>query len=86
MAYENLLKSVEESALERERELQKNAKKQVDAIRSAAKEQAEEIQERTIQEAETSAAIERNKSCLSCKRRDQGAGPEKPGEGVRGSL
>jgi V/A-type H+-transporting ATPase subunit E len=67
MAYENLLKSVEESALEKERELQKNAKKQADAIRSAAKEQAEEIQGRTIKEAETSAAIERNKQLFLAK-------------------
>ncbi|MGB8220042.1 MAG: V-type ATP synthase subunit E [Methanoregula sp.] len=67
MAYENLLKSVEESALEKERELQKNAKKQADAIRFAAKEQAEKIQELTIKEAETSAAIERNKQLFLAK-------------------
>jgi V/A-type H+/Na+-transporting ATPase subunit E len=67
MAYEHLLKSVEESALEKERELQNNAKKQADAIRSAAKKQADQIQERTIQEAETSAAIERNKQLFLAK-------------------
>ena len=67
MAYENLLKSVEESALEKERELQKKAKKQAEEIRSAAKKQAEEIQRRTIQEAETSAAIERNKQLFLAK-------------------
>jgi len=67
MAYENLLKSVEESALEKERELQTKAQKQAEEIRSAAKKQAEEIQGRTIQEAETSAAIERNKKLFLAK-------------------
>jgi vacuolar-type H+-ATPase subunit E/Vma4 len=67
MAYENLLKSVEESALEKERELQTKAQKQAEEIRSAAKKQADEIQRRTIQEAETSAVIERNKKLFLAK-------------------
>ena len=50
MAYENLLKSVEESAQDRERELREKAKKQ-----------AEEIEKDAVKEAEKSAAIERNK-------------------------
>ena len=61
MAYENLLKSVEESAQEKERELLAQAQKQAEEIRSAAKRQAGEIQTRAIHEAEISAAIERNK-------------------------
>jgi vacuolar-type H+-ATPase subunit E/Vma4 len=67
MAYENLLKSVEESAQEKERELRVQAQHQADEIRSAAKKQAQEIQERTIQEAEHSAAIERNKQLYLAK-------------------
>jgi V/A-type H+/Na+-transporting ATPase subunit E len=67
MAYENLLKSVEESALEKKRELQVKAQKQADEIRSAAKKQADEIQERIIKEAEISVAIERNKQLYLAK-------------------
>lgn len=61
MAYENLLKSVEESAEERERELRTRAQEQAAGIRDAAKKQAGEIQEHAIRGAERSAAIERNK-------------------------
>ena len=61
MAFENLLKSVEESAQERERELREKAKKQAGEIREKAKKQAGEIQEATVREAEKSATIERNK-------------------------
>jgi V/A-type H+/Na+-transporting ATPase subunit E len=67
MAYENLLKSVEESAQEKERELRAQAQHQADKIRSAAKKQAQEIQEHTIQEAEHSVAIERNKQLYLAK-------------------
>ena len=67
MAYENLLKSVEESAQEKERELRAQAQQRADEIRSAAKKQAQEIQERTIQEAEHAAAIERNKQLYLAK-------------------
>lgn len=64
MPYENLLKSVEESAEEKERELREGAQKQADAIRSEAKKLAEEIQVRTVQEAENAAQIERNKQVV----------------------
>jgi len=67
MAYENLLKSVEESALEKKRELQIKAQKQADEIRSGAKKQAEEISEHAIKEAESSVAIERNKQLYLAK-------------------
>jgi len=67
MAYENLLRSVEESALERERQLRENARVQVEEIRAAAQKQAAEIRERTIQDAERSAAIERNKQLYLTK-------------------
>ena len=61
MAYENLLKSVEDSAQERERELKERAKQLAEEIRSDAKKEAEAIRERAIREAERSAAVERNK-------------------------
>ena len=61
MAFENLLKSVEESAQERERELREKAKKQAGEIREKARKQAGEIQEAAVKEAEKSATIERNK-------------------------
>ena len=67
MAYENLLKSVEESAQERERELRETARVQAEAIRAMAQTQAKEIQERAIQGAERSAAIERNKQLYLTK-------------------
>ncbi|MEN6395938.1 MAG: V-type ATP synthase subunit E [Methanoregula sp.] len=67
MAYENLLKSVEESALEKKRELLVNAQKKADEIRSRAKKQAEEIVERAVKEAESSVAIERNKQLYLAK-------------------
>jgi V/A-type H+/Na+-transporting ATPase subunit E len=67
MAYENLLKSVEESAEERERELRKTAQKQVDEIRSLAKKQAEEIQVLSLREAEHSATAERNRMLYLAK-------------------
>ena len=85
MPYENLLKSVEESAEEKERELREGAQKQADAIRSEAKKLAEEIQVRTVQEAENAAQIERNKQ-VPRERQDQGAGSPEPGEDVRGRL
>jgi len=61
MAYENLLKSVEESAQDKEREIREKAKKQAAEIRKKAKEQAEDLQENAVKEAERSATIERNK-------------------------
>jgi len=67
MAYENLLKSVEESSQERERELRETARVQAEEIRVAARKQALEIQEITIRDAERSAAIERNKQLYLTK-------------------
>ncbi|MDD1690247.1 MAG: hypothetical protein LUQ66_06260 [Methanoregula sp.] len=67
MAYENLLKSVEESAQERQKELFGKASQQAGEIRSAAKRQAEEIQEIAVKEAEKSASIERNKQLYLTK-------------------
>jgi V/A-type H+/Na+-transporting ATPase subunit E len=67
MAYENLLKSVEESAQERERELREKAKMQAGEIRADARKQAEEIQENAVKEAEKSVAIERNKKLYLTK-------------------
>ncbi len=86
MAYENLLKSVEESAQEKERELRENAQKQADAIRSAAKKQAEEIQETHHTGSRNLCGYREEQAAVPCERQDQGAGPEKPGEGVRGRL
>lgn len=67
MAYENLLKSVEESSQERERELRETARVQAEEIRATARKQALEIQEITIRDAERSAAIERNKQLYLTK-------------------
>ncbi|MFA4877089.1 MAG: V-type ATP synthase subunit E family protein [Methanoregula sp.] len=67
MAYENLLKSVEESAQEREQELRKRAKQLADEIRADAKHEAEELSNHAIAEAERSAAIERNKQLYLTK-------------------
>lgn len=67
MAYENLLKSVEESAQEKQRELQLKAQKEAEGIRSAAKTEADEIIKRIVGEATHSAAIERNKQIYLAK-------------------
>jgi len=67
MAYENLLKSVEESAGEKERELRQNAQKKAEEIRARAREQAGEIRARTVMESENAAGIERNKQLYLAK-------------------
>ena len=67
MAYENLLKSVEESAQERERELRESARVRAEEIRATARKQAEKIQEIAIRDAERSAVIERNKQLYLTK-------------------
>jgi len=67
MAYENLLRSVEESAEERERELRSRAQKQAEEIRVKAKKQADEIQQTAIRESERSALTERNKMLYLAK-------------------
>jgi V/A-type H+-transporting ATPase subunit E len=61
MAFENLLKSVEESAQEKERELREKARITTESIRSDAKRRAQEIEQTYIAEAERSAETERNK-------------------------
>ncbi|HVP96445.1 V-type ATP synthase subunit E [Methanoregula sp.] len=61
MAYENLLRSVEESAEEKERELRENTHKQVEVIRREAKKLAAELVEHIVRDAENAAEIERNK-------------------------
>ncbi len=61
MAYEDLLKSVEESAREKELELRSRAAAAVDEIRARAKKQAGEIRQVHIDEAARSIATEQNK-------------------------
>ena len=67
MAYDNLLKSVEESAEARERELLQKAEQEAEAIRAEARKRADEIQQATIRDAERSVAIERNKQLYLAK-------------------
>ena len=67
MPYDNLLKSVEESAEARERELLQQAEEQAETIRADARKRAEEIQQATIRDAERSVAIERNKQLYLAK-------------------
>ena len=61
MAYENLLKSVEESAQEKERELRERARTAVLAVDEEAKKQARAIQQALLADAEKAATIEKNK-------------------------
>jgi V/A-type H+-transporting ATPase subunit E len=61
MAYENLLKSVEESAQEREQDLRQKARSAVQAISEDTRNQAEEIQQSLLAEAKKAAAVEKNK-------------------------
>jgi len=61
VAYEDLLKSVEESAREKELELRSRAAAAVDEIRARAKKQAGEIRQVHIDEAARSIATEQNK-------------------------
>ncbi|MDO9036646.1 MAG: V-type ATP synthase subunit E [Methanoregula sp.] len=61
MAYENLLKSVDESAQERERELLENARVTIESLKKKAREQAELIRQSQISDAEKSAGVEKNK-------------------------
>jgi len=61
MAYENLLKSVEESAQEKERELRERTRTTVLAVDEEAKKQAGTIQQAILAEAEKAAAVEKNK-------------------------
>jgi V/A-type H+-transporting ATPase subunit E len=61
VAYENLLRSVDESAEERERELLENARVTIETIEKKAREQAELVRQSQISDAEKSAAAEKNK-------------------------
>ena len=61
MAYENLLKSVEESAQEKERELLDKARSVVQAISEETKNQAAAIQKSLLEEAKNAVAVEKNK-------------------------
>ena len=61
MAYEDLLKSVEESAHAKEAELRKKAAAAVDEIRARAKKQADAIRQAHVDEAEKSITAERNR-------------------------
>lgn len=61
MAYENLLKSVEESAQEKERELREKARTAVQAISEETKNQAVALQQSLLEEAKRVATIEKNK-------------------------
>jgi V/A-type H+/Na+-transporting ATPase subunit E len=61
MAYENLLKSVEESAQEKERELREKARSAVQLISEDAKNQVTVIQQSLLTEAKKAATIEKNK-------------------------
>ena len=62
MAYEDLLKSVEESAAEQEKELRRKAQEASLEIRERAKKQAESVRLAHVAEARRSAATERNKA------------------------
>lgn len=61
MAYEDLLKSVEESARDKERDLRKKEAAAVEEIKARAKKQAGEIRQAHIDEANKSITTERNK-------------------------
>jgi vacuolar-type H+-ATPase subunit E/Vma4 len=61
MAYENLLKSVEESAQEKERELREKARSAVQLISEDTKNQSTVIQQSLLAEAKKAATIEKNK-------------------------
>ncbi len=61
MAYENLLKSVEESAQERERDLREKASNAIQAISEETRNQVSAIQHSFLEEAKKTAAIEKNK-------------------------
>jgi V/A-type H+-transporting ATPase subunit E len=67
MAFENLLRSVEESAQEKERELREKARIMVESIRSDAKNRVKEIEQTYIADAEHSAETERNRELFLTK-------------------
>jgi V/A-type H+-transporting ATPase subunit E len=61
VAYENLLRSVDESAQERERELRETARITIESVKKKAREQAELVRQSQISDAGISAATEKNK-------------------------
>lgn len=61
MAYEDLLKSVEESARDKEQELRNRAAAAVDEIKARAKNRAAEIRRAELNEAERAITTEKNK-------------------------
>ena len=61
MAYEDLLKSVEEGAQEKEQELRKKAAVAIEGIKERAKKQSEAVRQAQIDEANQSITTERNK-------------------------
>ncbi len=67
MAYENLLKSVEENAGEREQEIRTRARAAVRAIVEAAEARAADLQQTSLDETKKAALIERNKSDVPCQ-------------------
>jgi vacuolar-type H+-ATPase subunit E/Vma4 len=62
MAFENLLKSIDESAQERERELREKAGAAAEAIIQEAQDQAAAIRQAHLDQAQKSASIERHRS------------------------
>jgi V/A-type H+-transporting ATPase subunit E len=67
MAYEDLLKSVEESAAEKERELRRKAAVTIDEIKVRAKKQADSVRQAHTEEAGKSLVAERNKQLYLVK-------------------
>ncbi len=61
MAYEDLLKSVEESAHMKEQELRSRAAAEIEEVKSRARKRAEELRRAQLDETDRSAASERNK-------------------------
>lgn len=67
MAYEDLLKSVEESAEEKEQELRRKSAVAIEGIRERARRQADAIRQAAVDEANRSVTTERNKSLYLIK-------------------
>ena len=67
LAYENLLKSVDESAEERERELRENARKVSEELTSGARKEGEARADSILAAAKRSAEIERNRQVFLAK-------------------
>ena len=61
VAYENLLKSVDEGAEVKEQELRENARITIESIKKKAQEQADQVRQALISDAEKSATTEKNK-------------------------